>query len=149
MVSSCMWMPDAPTVSAEMAGAHERPCLLIYGSRARTTVQPARLAGVAVCSDMAASFTAYIIVVLHTARFASPDLQDHAGERHAQYFDGAFGDHHAALIAKESLDWQFLRQSHAAVNLHDAIRGPERAFVAENLHHESFLAAVLAAIEFP
>src|SRR5215831_12019232 len=72
-------------------------------------------------------------------------VQDHAGERHAQHLDGALGDHHAALVAEEALDRQLLGEAHAAMDLHAAIGGPERALVAKDLHHEGLLAAVLAA----
>src|SRR6476620_7295015 len=78
-----------------------------------------------------------------------PDVEDHSGERHAQHLDCAFGDHHAALVAKEALDWQLLRETHAAMDLHAAVGGPERALVAEDLDHERLLAAVLAAVGAP
>src|SRR5262250_2666386 len=76
-------------------------------------------------------------------------FEDHPGERHAQHLDRAFGDHHAALVAEKALDRQLLGEPHAAVDLHAAVRRPERALVAEDLDHESFLAAVLAAVEAP
>src|SRR5262245_17915185 len=80
---------------------------------------------------------------------ALADLENHPGERHAQDFHGAFRDHHAALVAEEALDRQLLRQPHAAMDLYAAVGGPERALIAEDLHHECFLAAVLAAVESP
>src|SRR5215831_2046833 len=76
-------------------------------------------------------------------------IEDHPGERHAQHLDRAFSDHHAALVAKEALDRQLLREPHAAVDLHAAVRRPKRALVAEDLDHERLLAAVLAAVEAP
>src|SRR5262249_34667785 len=79
----------------------------------------------------------------------SAHIEDHARERHAQHLHRAFGDHHAALVAEEALDRQLLGEPHAAVDLHAAVRCPERALIAEDLDHEGFLAAVLAAVEAP
>src|SRR6516164_2488362 len=47
--------------------------------------------------------------------------QDMPSERHLQNFDWTFGDHHAALVAPEFLDWQVSCQSHTAVNLQASI----------------------------
>src|SRR5262249_18445161 len=76
-------------------------------------------------------------------------IEDHPGERHAQHLDRALGDHHAALVAKKTLDRQLLGEPHAAMDLHAAVGGPERALVAKNLHHEGLPAAVLAAVGSP
>src|SRR5262249_18714917 len=76
-------------------------------------------------------------------------VEDHSGECHAQHLDRALGNHHAALVAEEAFDRQLLGEPHAAMDLHAAIGGPERALVAEDFHHEGLLAAVLAAVGSP
>jgi hypothetical protein len=40
MVRSCIWMACDPTVSGEIAGAQEKPCLPTNGSPARKQAQP-------------------------------------------------------------------------------------------------------------
>src|SRR5262249_25695144 len=84
---------------------------------------------------------------------------DHVGEARRAVFQhgarddgavdlrGAVEDAEDARVAVEPLDRQILAVSHAAENLHGAVRDPPEHFGGVDFHHRDALARVLAPID--